>query len=89
MAPDPGSRTSGGGAVTVLHLAVAGRPGIPTIASDVGGLRELATVMVPRAVDAAGLGRAVDELLAAAPARNGRDPVRATVEAHRVAHGMV
>ena len=70
-------------------LAVADQLGVPTIASDVGGLRELATVVVPRAVDAAGLARAVDELLAAAPAPNGRDPVRATVKAHRLAYGMV
>jgi glycosyltransferase involved in cell wall biosynthesis len=69
-------------------LAVAAQLGVPTIASDVGGLRELATAVVPRDVDAAGLAGAVDALLAAPPARDGSDPVRATVEAHRRAYGV-
>ena len=69
-------------------LAVAGQLGVPSVATDVGGLRELATVVVPRDVGAAELARAVDDLLAAAPARGGSDPVRATVEAHRRAYGV-
>jgi glycosyltransferase involved in cell wall biosynthesis len=67
-------------------LALASQLGVPTIATDVGGLRELATAVVPHDVEAAGLARAVDELLAAAPVRNGHDPVRATVDAHRRAY---
>jgi glycosyltransferase involved in cell wall biosynthesis len=69
-------------------LALAAQLGIPSIASDVGGLRELATAVVPRDVDAAQLARAVDELLASPPPRNGRDPVDATVSAHRRAYGL-
>jgi glycosyltransferase involved in cell wall biosynthesis len=68
-------------------LALAGQLGVPSIASDVGGLRELATAVVPRDVDAAGLASAVDELLASPPPRNGRDPVEATLTAHRKAYG--
>ena len=67
-------------------LAVAGQLGVPTVASDVGGLRELATAVVPRDVDAAGLARSVDELLATPAARAAQDPVAATVEAHRRAY---
>ena len=69
-------------------LALAAQLGVPSIASDVGGLRELATAVVPRDVDAAGLADAVDELLAAPPPRNGHDPVEATVQAHRDAYGL-
>jgi glycosyltransferase involved in cell wall biosynthesis len=69
-------------------LALAGQLGVPSIASDVGGLRELATAIVPRDVDAAGLARAVDALLASPPSRNGRDPVEATLAAHRQAYGL-
>jgi glycosyltransferase involved in cell wall biosynthesis len=69
-------------------LALAGQLGVPSIASDVGGLRELATAVVPRDVDAAGLARAVDELLASPPPRNGRDAVEVTVSAHRRAYGL-
>jgi glycosyltransferase involved in cell wall biosynthesis len=69
-------------------LALAGQLGVPSIASDVGGLRELATAVVPRDVDATGLARAVDELLAAPPARDERDPVEATLQAHRQAYGV-
>jgi glycosyltransferase involved in cell wall biosynthesis len=68
-------------------LAVAGQLGVPTVASDVGGLRELATAVVPQDVDAAGLARCVDELLAGPPSGNGHDRARATVEAHRRAYG--
>ena len=67
-------------------LAVAGQLGVPTVASDVGGLRELATAVVPRDVDATGLARSVDEVLATAAARAAQDPVAATVEAHRRAY---
>jgi glycosyltransferase involved in cell wall biosynthesis len=69
-------------------LALAGQLGVPSIASDVGGLGELATAVVPRDVDAAGLARAVDDLLASPPPRNGHDPVEATVSAHRRAYGL-
>jgi glycosyltransferase involved in cell wall biosynthesis len=69
-------------------LALAGQLGVPSIASDVGGLRELATAVVPRDVDAAGLASAVDALLASPPSRNGRDPVEATLAAHRQAYGL-
>ena len=60
-------------------LALAAQLGVPSIASDVGGLRELATTVVPCDVDAAGLADAVDELLAAPPPRNGHDPVEKTI----------
>ena len=69
-------------------LALAGQLGVPSIASDVGGLRELATAVVPRDVDAAELARAVDTLLASPPSRNSRDPVEATLAAHRQAYGL-
>ena len=69
-------------------LALAAQLGVPSIASDVGGLRELATAVVPRDVDAAGLARAVDALLATPPTRNGRDPVDTTLAAHRQAYGL-
>jgi glycosyltransferase involved in cell wall biosynthesis len=69
-------------------LALAAQLGVPSIASDVGGLRELATTVVPRDVDAAGLARAVDDLLTSPPPRNGRDPVAATLAAHRQAYGL-
>ena len=69
-------------------LALAGQLGVPSIASDVGGLRELATTVVPRDVDAAGLANAVDELLASPPPRDGHDPVEKTIQAHRHAYGL-
>jgi glycosyltransferase involved in cell wall biosynthesis len=69
-------------------LALAAQLGVPSIASDVGGLRELATVVVPRDVDAAGLARAIDELLSSPPPRDSRDPVAATLQAHRQAYGL-
>ena len=58
------------------------------VASDVGGLRELATAVVPRDVDAAGLAHAVDELLTSPPARNEHHPLEKTVRAHRDAYGL-
>jgi glycosyltransferase involved in cell wall biosynthesis len=69
-------------------LALAGQLGVPSIASDVGGLRELATAVVPRDVGAAGLAHAVDDLLTSLPPRNGRHPVEATLNAHRRAYGI-
>jgi len=69
-------------------LALAAQLGVPSIASDVGGLRELATAVVPRDVDAAGLARAIDELLTAPPPRDSRDPLAATLQAHRQAYGL-
>jgi glycosyltransferase involved in cell wall biosynthesis len=69
-------------------LALAGQLGVPSVASDVGGLRELATSVVPRDVDAVGLAHAIDELLVAPRARDVRDPVAATLEAHRHAYGV-
>jgi glycosyltransferase involved in cell wall biosynthesis len=69
-------------------LALAGQLGVPSVASDVGGLRELATSVVPRDVDAVGLAHAIDELLVAPRARDVHDPVAATLEAHRHAYGV-
>lgn len=69
-------------------LALAWQLGTPTVASDVGGLRELATAVVPADVDGAGLARAIDALLTSAPAHVARDPAGATVAAHRRAYGV-
>jgi glycosyltransferase involved in cell wall biosynthesis len=69
-------------------LALAAQLGVPSIASDVGGLRELATAVVPRDVDAAGLARAIDNLLTSPPPRDSRDPVAATLQVHRRAYGL-
>jgi glycosyltransferase involved in cell wall biosynthesis len=69
-------------------LALAGQLGLPSVASDVGGLRELATSVVPRDVDAAGLARAIDEVLVARPARDSIDSVTSTLQAHRHAYGI-
>jgi hypothetical protein len=59
---------------------------VPTIACDVGGLVDLATVVVPRNVSPASLARAIDELVASPPPRTIADPVEATVIAHRLAY---
>lgn len=67
-------------------LALARQLGVPTVATDVGGLGELATALVPADVGPDALAGAIDDLLASAPPPRKADPAEATVAAHRKAY---
>jgi glycosyltransferase involved in cell wall biosynthesis len=69
-------------------LALARQLGTPTVATDVGGLSELATITVARHAGAAAVAGAVDALLASPPPHARCVPREATVAAHRRAYGM-
>jgi glycosyltransferase involved in cell wall biosynthesis len=69
-------------------LALAAQLGTPTLATDIGGLSELATRTVARDADPMAVAMAVDELLASPRPRAAPAPSLALVAAHRRAYAF-
>jgi glycosyltransferase involved in cell wall biosynthesis len=68
-------------------LAAAAQLGTPTVATAVGGLAELATVVVPPVADARALAQAIDAALEE-PRRAPISPETEAVAAHRRGYGL-